>query len=78
MDVAWLNNQRFVLAERKLYLHDVASEEPVMTFEGHNTSIHCIKWDPSGSLLASCCDDPTAKVRHGSSHFTLQDMESSL
>lgn len=24
--------------------------------------MNCVKWDPTGSLLASCSDDITAKV----------------
>jgi WD40 repeat protein len=24
--------------------------------------VNCVKWDPTGSLLASCSDDITAKV----------------
>lgn len=26
--------------------------------------VNCVKWDPTGSLLASCSDDVTAKVLH--------------
>lgn len=26
------------------------------------SEVNCIKWDPTGSLLASCSDDMTAKV----------------
>lgn len=29
---------------------------------GHCDEVNAIKWDPSGSLLASCSDDYTAKV----------------
>ncbi|CAN0491080.1 unnamed protein product, partial [Hapterophycus canaliculatus] len=32
------------------------------TTPGHCDEVNAIKWDPSGSLLASCSDDYTAKV----------------
>lgn len=35
----------------------------VMINVGHCDEVNAIKWDPSGSLLASCSDDYTAKVR---------------
>lgn len=38
-----------------------------ITLQGHCDEVNAIKWDPSGSLLASCSDDYTAKVR-GPSH----------
>lgn len=38
----------------------------VLSFSGIFISqgeVNAIKWDPTGSLLASCSDDCTAKVR---------------
>jgi len=34
----------------------------VKTYSGHNDEVNAVKWDPSGTLLASCSDDCTAKV----------------
>jgi len=31
----------------------------LLHFQGE---VNCVKWDPTGSLLASCSDDITAKV----------------
>lgn len=31
-------------------------------FEGHRDEISTIKWDPAGSLLASCSEDQTAMI----------------
>ena len=36
--------------------------EPLHKFVGHTDEVNAVKWDPSGSLLASCSDDYTAKV----------------
>lgn len=32
------------------------------SFQGHTSEVNAIKWDPSGSLLASCSDDLSAKI----------------
>jgi transducin (beta)-like 1 len=38
----------------------------IMTYCGYFTQdeVNAIKWDPTGTLLASCSDDFTAKVNH--------------
>jgi len=33
-----------------------------MTFLHLQGEVNCVKWDPTGTLLASCSDDITAKV----------------
>ena len=33
-----------------------------MNFVQFQGEVNCVKWDPTGSLLASCSDDITAKV----------------
>jgi len=33
-----------------------------MTLLNFQGEVNCVKWDPTGSLLASCSDDITAKV----------------
>jgi len=33
-----------------------------MTLLHFQGEVNCVKWDPTGSLLASCSDDITAKV----------------
>jgi hypothetical protein len=32
-------------------------------FQGHTDEVNAVKWDPTGTMLASCSDDCTAKVR---------------
>ena len=42
----------------------------IATFLLFQSEVNCIKWDPTGSLLASCSDDNTAKViLHNSMFF---------
>ena len=36
--------------------------KPLKTYTGHTDEVNAVKWDPSGTLLASCSDDCTAKV----------------
>ncbi|CAN0548520.1 unnamed protein product, partial [Ectocarpus sp. 8 AP-2014] len=33
-----------------------------LVLAGHCDEVNAIKWDPSGTFLASCSDDYTAKV----------------
>nr|POE89410.1 40s ribosomal protein s15a-5 [Quercus suber] len=37
-------------------------EEAIKKNVGGQGEVNCVKWDPTGSLLASCSDDITAKV----------------
>lgn len=38
-------------------------DKPIKSFQGHTNEVNAIKWDPTGTLLASCSDDMTLKVR---------------
>jgi transducin (beta)-like 1 len=40
----------------------IGEEQPVKKFQGHTDEVNAIKWDPTGTMLASCSDDYTAKV----------------
>ncbi|KAK4726194.1 hypothetical protein R3W88_031111 [Solanum pinnatisectum] len=64
LDVAWRNNDSFATssADNMIYVCKVGENKPVKTFSGHQNEINAIKWDPSGSLLASCFDDTTVKM----------------
>ncbi|KAI3922385.1 hypothetical protein MKX01_006074 [Papaver californicum] len=48
--------------DAKINICKVGENQPVKTFWGHKGEINSIKWDASGSVLASCSDDGTAKT----------------
>lgn len=64
LDVDWRNNNSFATSstDNMIYVCKVGENRPVKTFAGHQGEVNCVKWDPTGSLLASCSDDNTAKI----------------
>lgn len=64
LDVDWRNNVSFATCstDNMIYVCKVGDNRPVKSFMGHQGEVNAIKWDPTGSLLASCSDDSTAKI----------------
>ncbi|XP_010550346.1 PREDICTED: F-box-like/WD repeat-containing protein TBL1XR1 [Tarenaya hassleriana] len=64
LDVDWRNNVSFATSstDSMIYVCKIGETRPVKTFAGHQGEVNCVKWDPTGSLLASCSDDITAKI----------------
>ncbi|XP_052201687.1 WD40 repeat-containing protein HOS15-like [Diospyros lotus] len=64
LDVDWRNNVSFATCstDHMIYVCKVGDKRPFKTFSGHQGEVNAIKWDPTGSLLASCSDDTTAKI----------------
>ncbi|KAL2333481.1 hypothetical protein Fmac_014694 [Flemingia macrophylla] len=64
LDVDWRNNVSFATSstDNMIYVCKVGENHPIKTFAGHQGEVNCVKWDPTGSLLASCSDDITAKI----------------
>ncbi|KAI8030572.1 WD40 repeat-containing protein HOS15 [Camellia lanceoleosa] len=64
LDVDWRNNVSFATSstDNMIYICEVGETHPIKTFSGHQNEVNCVKWDPTGSLLASCSDDCTAKI----------------
>ncbi|PKI41252.1 hypothetical protein CRG98_038364 [Punica granatum] len=64
LDVDWRNNVSFATSstDNMIYVCKIGETRPVKTFAGHQGEVNCVKWDPTGSLLASCSDDITAKI----------------
>ncbi|XP_010446283.1 PREDICTED: F-box-like/WD repeat-containing protein TBL1XR1 [Camelina sativa] len=64
LDVDWRNNVSFATSstDTMIYLCKIGETRPVKVFAGHQGEVNCVKWDPTGSLLASCSDDSTAKI----------------
>ncbi|KAL0352093.1 UNVERIFIED_CONTAM: WD40 repeat-containing protein HOS15 [Sesamum calycinum] len=63
LDVDWRNNVSFATCstDSMIYVCKVGENRPIKSFSGHQGEVNAIKWDPTGSLLASCSDDSTAK-----------------
>ncbi|XP_061339985.1 WD40 repeat-containing protein HOS15-like isoform X2 [Gastrolobium bilobum] len=64
LDVDWRNNVSFATCstDNMIYVCKIGENHPMKTFVGHQGEVNCVKWDPTGSLLASCSDDITAKI----------------
>ncbi|XWS33545.1 hypothetical protein CRYUN_Cryun22dG0092200 [Craigia yunnanensis] len=64
LDVDWRNNVSFATSstDHMIYVCKIGEILPIKTFAGHQGEVNCVKWDPTGSLLASCSDDITAKI----------------
>ena len=64
LDVDWRNNVSFATSsmDHMIYVCKLGETKPVKAFKGHTDEVNAIKWDPTGTLLASCSDDFTAKV----------------
>ncbi|XP_028232146.1 WD40 repeat-containing protein HOS15-like isoform X2 [Glycine soja] len=64
LDVDWRNNVSFATSSTDNMIHvcKIGETHPIKTFTGHQGEVNCVKWDPTGSLLASCSDDITAKI----------------
>ncbi|RLM65904.1 F-box-like/WD repeat-containing protein TBL1XR1 [Panicum miliaceum] len=64
LDVDWRNNNSFATCstDSMIYVCKIGEQRPVKSFIGHQSEVNAIKWDPTGSFLASCSDDWTAKI----------------
>jgi|UniRef100_A0A2N9FDX2 transducin (beta)-like 1 len=64
LDVDWRNNVSFATSstDNMIFVCKIGENRPIKTFAGHQGEVNCVKWDPTGSLLASCSDDITAKI----------------
>jgi len=64
LDVDWKDDNTFASCstDKTVLVCRVGSNAPLHRFAGHTDEVNAVKWDPSGTLLASCSDDYTAKV----------------
>ena len=64
LDVDWKDDFTFASCstDKTVHICRVGSQRPLQTYTGHTDEVNAVKWDPSGTLLASCSDDCTAKV----------------
>ena len=64
LDVDWKDDLTFASCstDKTVHVCRVGQQRPIVTFSGHKDEVNAVKWDPSGTLLASCSDDCTAKI----------------
>jgi transducin (beta)-like 1 len=64
LDVDWKDDMTFASCstDQSVLICRVGSNAPLVKLTGHTDEVNAVKWDPSGTLLASCSDDFTAKV----------------
>lgn len=64
LDVDWKDDTTFASCstDKRVLICRVGVEKPLRIYTGHIDEVNAVKWDPSGTLLASCSDDYTAKV----------------
>jgi len=64
LDVDWRDDTSFATCstDKMIYVCESGKSTPLKCFSGHTDEVNAIKWDPSGTLLASCSDDFTAKI----------------
>jgi len=64
LDVDWKDDLTFASCstDKSVHICRVGLSRPIKTYNGHADEVNAVKWDPSGTLLASCSDDCTAKV----------------
>ncbi|KAJ7292731.1 WD40 repeat-like protein [Mycena rebaudengoi] len=64
LDVDWLTDTMFgsCSADQLIHIMQVGKTEPIRTLSGHTNEINQIKCNPSGTHLASCSDDMTARI----------------
>ena len=64
LDVDWRNNVSFATSsmDHMIYVCKLGESKPIKAFKGHTDEVNAIKWDPTGTLLASCSDDYSAKI----------------
>ena len=69
LDVDWKDDTTFASCstDKRVLICRVGVDHPLRIYSGHLDEVNAVKWDPSGTLLASCSDDFTAKVWNVSS-----------
>ncbi|KAI0066419.1 WD40 repeat-like protein [Artomyces pyxidatus] len=64
LDVDWLNDDTYVSCGSDRYIHafNVNRDSPTTSFSGHEQEINQVKANPTGTRIASCSDDRTARI----------------
>lgn len=60
IDIAWQDDRKLAAASQsEIYLWSIDQKQPVRIWQGHQSPIESIKWDPKFHLLASSAQDDT-------------------
>ena len=64
MDIHWQSDKTFAACSNNtiIYVCRVGLEKPVKCFKGHEREVNVLRWDNSGTYLATGSEDKTAKV----------------
>src|SRR5690242_15137941 len=64
LDVDWKNDSCFASCstDKSIIVCELKQDNYIRKFEGHTNEVNTVRWDPEGSVLASCSDDHTAKI----------------
>ncbi|KAG5639567.1 hypothetical protein H0H81_012238 [Sphagnurus paluster] len=64
LDVEWLTDEIFATcgADQNIFIMSVDDLQPIKSLEGHMNEVNQIKSNPSGTRIASCSDDMTARI----------------
>ncbi|KAJ7511338.1 WD40-repeat-containing domain protein [Mycena galericulata] len=64
LDVDWLSDMLFssCSADQLIHIMQIDKADPIKTLAGHTNEVNQIKCNPSGTRLASCSDDMTARI----------------
>ncbi|KIL71635.1 hypothetical protein M378DRAFT_64518 [Amanita muscaria Koide BX008] len=64
LDVDWLDDWTFAScgADNLIFIMQVTEEGSIKTLSGHENEINEIRFNPTGTRLASCSDDMTARI----------------
>ncbi|KAJ3414141.1 hypothetical protein HDV05_007003 [Chytridiales sp. JEL 0842] len=64
LDLDWKDDDTFATCstDRTIFVCQIGVVEQIRCFRGHTSEVNTIKWDPTGTILASCSDDTTAKI----------------
>ena len=80
LDVDWKDDTTFASCstDKSVHICKVGKTQPLKVYKGHTDEVNAVKWAPSGTMLASCSDDCTAKVWDVTSDRTdpMQDFKS--
>lgn len=76
LDIDWRDKTSFASCsgDRTICLCSVNKDIPQQVFCGHQDEVNCVEWDPSGTLLASCSDDHSAKIWSSNSSSCVFDL----